>query len=81
MPPRKKTAGGEETFIRTDDEVEVLLNITMDYKAQKLMEGVDWESVQSKYGDITERVAQYLLLYNNPILMALIKIILMIQRI
>ena len=47
----KKT--GKE-FIWTDDEVELLLNVTSDYKAKKAGESVDWESVRSKYGDILQ---------------------------
>ena len=68
MPPTRKTTGGEETFIWTDDEVELLLNIAIDYKAQKLVQGVSWESVQSKYNDIAERLAQHLSSYqqSNP---------------
>ena len=30
-------------FSRTDDEVELLLNVTMDYKASKTMESIDWD--------------------------------------
>ena len=30
-------------FSCTDDEVELLLNVTMDYKASKTMESIDWD--------------------------------------
>lgn len=41
-------------FTWTDDEVELLLKVTNDYKVQKSTESIDWESVQSKYGDILD---------------------------
>ena len=50
MPPKKKEK--EKGFIWSDDEVELLLNITNDYKASKAAESMDWESVKSKYSDI-----------------------------
>ena len=36
-------------FVWTDDEVELLLNVTHDYKVQHLIEGTCWESVHLKY--------------------------------
>ena len=47
----KKT--GKE-FIWTDDEAELLLNVTIDYKTKKAAVSVDWESVKSKYSDILQ---------------------------
>ena len=47
----KKT--GKE-FIWTDDEVKLLLNVTIDYKTKKVAVRVDWESVNSKYSDILQ---------------------------
>ncbi|XP_054626344.1 uncharacterized protein si:ch211-174j14.2 [Dunckerocampus dactyliophorus] len=41
-----------ESFVWTDDEVELLLRVTLEYKTQKYQENVDWESCQSKYSDI-----------------------------
>ena len=32
-----------------DDETELLLNVTRDYKIRKRLENLDWESVRSKY--------------------------------
>ena len=32
-----------------DDEVELLLKVTNEYKVSKTAENVDWESVQKKY--------------------------------
>ena len=43
-----------DNFKWTDDEAELLLNITQDYKVSKAAEGIDWESIQSKYADILE---------------------------
>ena len=62
MPPKKtkeSSKGGKEgskekkkEFIWTDDEVELLLNVSNEYKVSKASESVDWESVKSKYSDI-----------------------------
>ena len=41
-------------FVWTDDEVELLLNATHDYKVRHLVEGTCWESVHLKYADILE---------------------------
>ena len=48
--PRKT---GKE-FLWNDDKVELLLNITNEYKVKKAADGIDWESVKSKYSDILE---------------------------
>ncbi|CAL9702249.1 unnamed protein product [Knipowitschia caucasica] len=37
------------TLVWTDDEVELLLRVTLDYKTNKLQESVDWETCMSKY--------------------------------
>ncbi len=56
---KKKNANNkQEAFIWTDDEVELLLRVTNDYKVSKSFESIDWESIQSKYGDILERFKQ-----------------------
>ena len=48
----KNEGNKPESFIWTDDEVELLLNVSI--------ENIDWESCQSKYGDILDRfVNQY----------------------
>eukprot|EP00795_Rhopilema_esculentum_P007625 gene7624-13439_t len=56
MPPKRN----EDVFTWTDDESSLLLSITADYRAQKLLEGIDWESVQAKYSDIAGRMMEYL---------------------
>ena len=39
-------------FKWTDNEAELLLSVTHNYKVLKMTEGVDWESVKTKYDDI-----------------------------
>ncbi len=56
--PKKNANNKQEAFIWTDDEVELLLTVTNDYKVSKSFESIDWESIQSKYGDILERFKQ-----------------------
>ncbi|XP_012724099.2 uncharacterized protein LOC105930431 isoform X1 [Fundulus heteroclitus] len=47
------TAGVKKgTFVWTDEEVELLLRATLDYKSRKAQDSVDWESCKSKYSDI-----------------------------
>ncbi|PFX20284.1 hypothetical protein AWC38_SpisGene15255 [Stylophora pistillata] len=54
-----RTAGKQPTpktdcFTWTADEVQLLLKGTNKYTVQKSTQSVDWESVQSKYGDILD---------------------------
>ena len=35
--------------------MELLLNITNEYRAKTILNGIGWESVTSKYADITNR--------------------------
>ena len=51
MPPKKS---GKKEFFWTDDEVELLLTVTQQYKVQQMAEGTSWESVKSKYADILQ---------------------------
>uniref|UniRef100_A0A1X7VSV0 Myb/SANT-like domain-containing protein n=1 Tax=Amphimedon queenslandica TaxID=400682 RepID=A0A1X7VSV0_AMPQE len=39
-------------FKWTDDECELMLSVTRDYKVQQMAVNVDWESMKTKYGDI-----------------------------
>ena len=59
MSRRKKqtTSAKDKTdyFSWSDDEVELLLSSTMDYKTSKDMEIIDWESCQRKYQDIHDK--------------------------
>ena len=41
-------------FTWTEDEVELLLKVTKEYKVSLTAEGVDWESVQGKYSNILD---------------------------
>lgn len=43
---------GKKDFQWTDDESELLLTVTHQYKIQKITQGENWESVKSKYADI-----------------------------
>ena len=49
---QKKTI--DNSFVWTDDEVLLLLKVTLDYKTAKTMENIDWESCQTKYSDILD---------------------------
>ena len=49
-----------EYFTWTDDEVELLLSLTLEYKAEKSLQNIDWESIKSKYSDIHERFVAHL---------------------
>ena len=60
MSKKAKANSEKDTFKWSDDEVELLLKVTHDYKVLKASEGVDWESVQSKYSDICKRMTDEL---------------------
>jgi len=53
MPPKKD-------FQWSDDEVELLLNVTYDYKTAKAGERTDWESVKNTYADILDLFEEHL---------------------
>ena len=55
-----RTASSKRDFVWTDDEVELLLTVTHQYKVQKLMETVDWESIKFKYDDILTKLREEL---------------------
>ena len=50
--PQPKSAAKASFFSCTDEEMEYLLRLTQEYKAQKAIENIDWESCVIKYGDI-----------------------------
>ena len=60
MPPKKKARvdpdATEANLSWTDDEVELLLGVVRAYSSQKDYEGLEWESVKSKYEDIRKRL-------------------------
>ena len=43
-----------DNFIWSDDVVELLLNVVLEYKTARTMENVDWETCQTKYADILD---------------------------
>ena len=49
-----KTTKTNKEFVWSNDEVQLLLETTADYKAPNKAECVDWESVKTKYKDILE---------------------------
>ena len=55
MGRSKKTNNENEvSFSWKDDEIELLLAVIINFKAEKESEGYDWESVKTKYESITE---------------------------
>lgn len=57
MPPKKKAkvsvqGQGSENLSWSDIEVELLLGVVRLYSSQKDYDGIEWESVKSKYEDI-----------------------------
>ena len=57
MPPKKKTKTGDSqeksaSFTWSDEELELLLNVILHYKADKEGRGFDWQSVKTKYDDL-----------------------------
>ena len=59
MPPKKKAKinPAEEkehsnNLVWSDDEIELLLGVVQAFDSEKAFDGVEWESVKSKYEDI-----------------------------
>ena len=48
----KNDKSKSDCFIWTDDEVELLLKVSIEYKTSKTNENSHWESWQSKFRDI-----------------------------
>ena len=49
-----------DNFVWSDDEVELLLNVVLEYKTARTAENVDWQTCQTKYTDILDLFrAQY----------------------
>ena len=53
-PKEKSDKTKADNFVWIDDEVQLLLEVTNDYKVSKAAKNIDWESCQSKYTDILE---------------------------
>ena len=47
--PKESDKTKADNFVWTDDEVQLLLEVTNDYKVSKAAKNIDWESCQSKY--------------------------------
>ena len=47
-----------ESFSFTDDEIKLLLEVCIEYKAEREHCGVDWESFRNKYEQIKEKLIQ-----------------------
>ena len=47
-----------ESFSFTDDEIQLLLEVCSEYKAEHEYCGVDWESLRNKYEQIQEKLIQ-----------------------
>ena len=43
-----------DNFVWPDDEVELLLNVVLEYKTARTAENVDWQTCQTKYTDILD---------------------------
>ena len=53
-PGRSKGKSKADSFVWTDDEVELLLKVTIEYKVSKTSENVNWESYQTKNSNILD---------------------------
>ena len=53
-PKEKSDKTKADNFVWTYDEVQLLFEVTNDYKVSKAAKNIDWESCQSKYTDILE---------------------------
>ena len=45
MPPKKKIRSANTHLVWKDDEVQLLSEITKDFKVKKAYAGVNWESI------------------------------------
>ena len=52
-----------DTYKWTDDEVELLLTVTKEYKTKQIAKSIDWESCVDKYGEILEAYSAH---YPSP---------------
>ena len=48
---QSQTKEKADVFVWTDDEVQLLLKVTGEYKRKKASENVDWQSIQNKYAE------------------------------
>ena len=52
-----------DTYKWTDDEVELLLTVTKEYKTKQIAKSIDWEFCVDKYGEILEAYSAH---YPSP---------------
>ncbi len=55
MAAKKSADKNEKNFFWTDEETALLLRILIDYKASKALSGLDWETIENRYDEITDR--------------------------
>ena len=56
----EKQRMAREYFTWTNDESELLLCVMLEYKMEKSLQNINWESLRSKYDDIHERFVAHL---------------------
>ena len=58
MPPKRKTRGEADktsiSFNWSDEEVQLLLEVVLHFKSDKAGQGLDWESIKTKYVEIRD---------------------------
>ena len=63
-----------DTYKWTDDEVELLLTVTKEYKTKQIAKIIDWESCVDKYGEILEGFSVHYRIPRRKMLLLLAKI-------
>ena len=51
----KSNRAADKNFAWSDEEINLLLHVVIDYKAGKTRKGDDWGTVRSKYEEVTKR--------------------------
>ena len=57
---QSQTKEKADVFVWTDDEVQLLLKVTGEYKTKNASENVDWESIQNKYAELLHIFREHL---------------------
>ena len=45
----------KNNFVWTDQETSLLVQVVIDFKASKALDGIDWETIKNKYNEISEK--------------------------
>ena len=53
-------------MVKTDDEVQLLLETLISFKSKKSYEGIDWESVEEKYELVKNDFLEAFISENKP---------------